>query len=344
MGELDRHEDAALVHRLQQTLERNGAKVPDELRVSPKMILELDTEARRDIAFRLIKRNQSLARERHLQSARKSLTAANVLKMIPLLCRSDRFCAKEITHFVARLEPHCFPSNETSGIGSIDLNPCFAGDGLLHETLVRLKLNPALEANAMMDQLLLDIGDVPEGGAFELQNSYRKIRPEKNLIPLFTLLAIVGTSGNSGLTGWLQGFEDRLLIDGLRDPKVDTEEIYWTFKVHQRAKIKYQVLREYAESRRIEIRISGHSWKQWNRHNLMAASLGCGMIDKTPDQAKFLLALTGIAYEGKDFASHLKGGYRLKDAVQNFLVDTKRYREAGFVGRVLCRAWSTPHN
>jgi hypothetical protein len=152
---------------------------------------------------------------------------------------------------------------------------------------------------------------------------------------LFNLIAAIGSSGPSGLTGWLQGLEDRMLIGDL-NAGLSNEKIYQRFSDFQHAKFNYILFRGLLDEKKIQMKMYGLDVSAWNRHNFMAAFIGCANGKTFRERTSTLVYLTGVAYEAKDFISHLREGVGFKDSKENFNVDSHRYAESGQFGYEHC--------
>jgi hypothetical protein len=133
----------------------------------------------------------------------------------------------------------------------------------------------------------------------------------------------------------MQGIEDTLLMKDLNDPQLTPLEIYSNFKTLQKAKLSYLVFRELATKNKVKIRVFGNPIDLWNRHNFMAAFLGC-RENAQLDQVTYMILNVGSAYETKDFISHIQEGLSFKVSAENFKIDTLRYLEGAQVGWQIC--------
>lgn len=234
------------------------------------------------------------------------------------------------------LDPACFDVQQAGINGTVENHACFAGDRAVLDSLHKLEIDPVQGPARFAAGLLDTVKRTSPGTPIDLFAVFRELFPQAHAEAFFTLLTAIGASGNSGVVGWLQGIEDRLLLQWLNST-LSAEQIFSLFKEFQLAKIDYQIFRSYAEREHRSLEISGMSLYGWNRHNVMAAFLGCRFRSLPNASLEDLLWITSSAYEGRDFVAHLLRGGSLTDSIENFRVDTKRYLSGGEFGRDFCR-------
>lgn len=233
------------------------------------------------------------------------------------------------------LEPSCYKIRLKGELHHVDGNACFAGDRVVVKTFEKLQVDLIETSLRYSYSLLADLSKTPLQGDLNLENSYFNEFQSNNPTLLLSALAAIGSSGPSGLTGWLQGIEDRLLIQDLNS-QLNNEQILRRFTDLQTAKYNYIVFRDTADRYKIKLKIYGQEMSSWSRHNVMAAFLGCSLRGSFDTKTPGLVYLTGVAYEAKDFISHLKEGVSLKASQKNFIDDTNRYKVSGLFGYHLC--------
>lgn len=212
---------------------------------------------------------------------------------------------------------------------------CFGGDRPINQVVENLLgQKKAQNLYLISKDLLKTVRQLSHGSRFDFL-SVVQTWPNMDNKDALGVLAALSTSGNSGLTGWLQSVEDRWLIEGVI-VGAKSAEIYLQAKYLQAAKLRYKLLRDFVESNKIKITIGKHDVQHWNRHNFMAAFLGCYFSDHNPIYVQNFISLVGVGYEAKDFTTHLKEKMSIKDAKENFQTDTQRYRESVSVGLRLC--------
>lgn len=269
-------------------------------------------------------------------SPRRELPGGN---LVPAVCfdpTAQKKCFREFRQMWNQIRPHCFRSLRV-GLGAFHENhACFGGDQALDQSLSpTFGSNKTLELFNYSQTLLQEVEKVPAGSDFELSEVTENLYPFPKPELTFAILTALGSSGNSGLTGWLQSLEDRWLIEGLSGNQ-EIAAVYKDAKLLQGAKIRYQAFRDRAEHANHRLLLFGKEIKGWNRHNLMAAFLGCQFRDFNRENVSHLVSLLGVGYESKDFVSHLLEGVSLQDSKQNFKEDTNRYRQSGRVGYDAC--------
>lgn len=235
-----------------------------------------------------------------------------------------------------QLEPACFKIRQKGNLKSVDQNACFAGDRIIYFNAKKHNFDIVLSALNLSYSLLAQIASASEGQRLNIEDAYFSEFKNSNKLIFFTILAAISTSGPSGLTGWLQGLEDRLLVEDLNS-NLDTEEIIERFEKLQLAKFNYIKYRELASKHRIKLSLYSYDVSEWNRHNTMALFLACSKRNQFGSQTVPLVYSTGLIYEAKDFISHLQDGVDVKLSKANFSQDTNRYQESGMIGYNLCK-------
>ncbi len=270
-------------------------------------------------------------------SPRQPLPLQNALRLICLKLPGSTSCVQEVGQMLSDLRPHCFQSLRT-GLGNInEKHACFAGDRPMDAALTKVyKDDKQKQVFIYADLLYQKSLESAASSQIELGDILKVSNNSDNASELMSLLAAISTSGNSGLTGWMQSLEDRWLIEGLmgtEDPKV----VFGEFRLLQQAKIRYQVARDKIEQKKIKLLLNGHDVSQWNRHNFMAAFLGCHYSNINPKTVINFIKALGLGYESKDFISHWLEGISMKDSLENFRADTDRYADSGKIGIEICR-------
>jgi hypothetical protein len=234
------------------------------------------------------------------------------------------------SEWIRRLDPRCFSPRVKGYFNFKETNACFAGDGIILKFFRAVGNDPYVAASEFAATMAKTMVETPKGGVFDFDQVYS----DKLDWQILTLLAAVGSSGNSGNVGWLKGLEDRLLRIDLAT--LDFDSIYLNFKMLQQAKINYQLARQISDQNHIRLKLNGVFIDDWVRHNVMAAFLGCVAYSGF-DQ--WLIYGTGIGYESRDFMSHIeKENWTTKAAIQNFIQDTNRYRISSKVGYRYCHS------
>lgn len=233
------------------------------------------------------------------------------------------------------LEPACYEVYQKGNFNQVDGNACFAGDRVIMSRLFSFDEDPIDTSLRFSFALLASLANAESGSEIDIEKVYFLEFPNGSKPHFLTLLAAISTSGPSGLTGWLQGLEDRLLIRDL-NLKLSNEQILKNFEDLQEAKFNYIIFRDLIDRQKITLKLQSHRVNQWNRHNMMALFLGCNLRKSFESQTKLLVWITGIAYELKDFVSHLKEKLSMQEAYANYAVDTERYRVSGAIGYDFC--------
>lgn len=359
LANLDALEDAALADRLllirekQLTILRlcqraTRAAVGRPVRLTPSQMAPYfvaDRTARRAALQTLIGEIQASGRgdggsecertlaARSLESIRDPLTYPYGIEAVCL--GSGKGCVSSLWKWYAALAPSCYQVRQKGLLNQIDSNACFAGDGLILAILKQQSLDPISDTLMWSQTLLETIAAQPDESALDLETVFRQSGFTHPTKALLALTAAVGSSGNSGVTGWLQGVEDHLLMADLKGTR-QPQDVYVRYKLFQAAKIMYQKFRTLAERKKIQLKLSGHSITHWNRHNLMAAFLACSAETGSAERNRQWVEFTGKGYEAMDFVSHLVEGAGWSASMKNWTLDTARYREGGKVGLSLC--------
>lgn len=266
-------------------------------------------------------------------SPRQPIPLGNVLNLICL----DPDCFRQVKMMLADLRPHCFQSLRTGLANVTENHACFAADKSIDGDLTKAFADEKqLQVFIYADVLHQEVLAARPGG----QIDFDKILPEFSGVDqagkLMSVIASISTSGNSGLTGWLQGLEDRWLIEGLMSMKTPTQ-VFADFKLLQQAKIRYQLSRDIIEQNKIRLFLKGHDVSGWTRHNFMAAYIACHNVNMNANYVLNLVNGLGVGYETKDFFAHWLEGISMKESVENFRSDTKRYFESGKTGLEICQ-------
>lgn len=241
---------------------------------------------------------------------------------------------------MSALRPHCFQSLRRGLAGFYENHACFGGDIAMNADLERAfgASKPSMVANAA-ELLARAALDATPGSRLDILSTLSDLSPGLSNRDAMALLAATGTSGNSGMTGWMQSLEDRWLIEGLLS-NLPLKAVYQNTMLLQSAKANYIGLREIVDSKKLMLTLGTRLINRWNRHNLMAAYLACHFSHLPKTDVTSVIAKIGVGYESKDFVSHLVSGVSLKTSIENFNQDTERYRSAGAAGYELCRARS----
>lgn len=241
----------------------------------------------------------------------------------------------ETIAYLKSLQPACYPVASKGTLSGKDKNACFAADDIIFSDLRRYGISFPSDsiklANALFDKLLKS----EINSSLDLFEVFLENFPDKDLKSFFPLLATISTSGNSGLTGWLQGIEDRLLVQDLNNLRLSPFEVYRRSKILQMGKINYQKFRDVSSKFNVKLTIFGNDISDWNRHNMMAAYLGCRDTNNLNTTIR-RVSVVGRGYEAKDFVSHLIEGNSLKTSVNNYKRDTHRYLEGAKLGWQAC--------
>lgn len=261
------------------------------------------------------------------QSVRQEMTRPPALK-------------RDIYRFYKELAPACFPVASKGKLKNKDTNACFGGDRMITQDMQKLELQLPYDSLIFATDLFQSIQTLKMNQNLDLFNVFaRRYKPDPKAF--FTLLASFATSGNSGLTGWLQGVEDTLLVNDLNDSSLDENAVFRRTKTLQKAKLTYQKFRELADARPKQVFIFGNNFQTWNRHNVMAAYLGC-RESGNQDEVLGKVTRIGKGYEAKDFISHILEGVSIKTSIQNFKEDTQRYTEGAILGHQACHPGTAP--
>lgn len=269
-------------------------------------------------------------------SPRSALPSKTIFRTSCLSSSHEAGCLKEMAAMWEGTRPHCFRSLRKGLAGFFEDHACFGGDVAMNEELSRSfgqeKYRFALEIG---EAWLVAARNAADGDRLDLREVTGDIVPNVSVRQTFVMAAALGSSGNSGMTGWLQGLEDRWLVESLADGKT-AETIYTEVKLLQAAKIRYQAMRDTVEKKKLDLTIGEARLQGWNRHNVMAAFLSCHFSDLKRGNVVSLIGLLGVGYESKDFLSHLLEGVGWQASKRNFQQDTERYRVSGRIGYDLC--------
>lgn len=269
-------------------------------------------------------------------SPRKNLSLQSVLHGVCLKTLRNADCFQQVQKMLNDLQPHCFESIRTGLANITENHACFAGDKAMDTALSKAFADDKHRQVFIYADVLYKEAQRTQAPQLELAHVFPELLAEEKSADLMALLVALTTSGNSGLTGWIQSLEDRWLIADLVSAK-EIPAVMANFKFLQQGKIRYQVARDILEKKKIKLLLKGHDVSHWTRHNFMAAFLGCHFSQMNSNVVINFIKALGIGYESKDFVAHWLEGISMKESVENFRTDTHRYVESGQVGIELCR-------
>ncbi|QLY24245.1 hypothetical protein [Bdellovibrio sp. KM01] len=346
LRDLDKMEDVALADRLQRTLiiqyqliaacEKQSSLSAQFLwqtypLLQSDLVESATDQERRDGIIKLISaiqqsRSVPVACLKAIPS--QKVSSVRKLLLVPPSLNGDTL------RFYKELSPACFPVASKGSFQEKENNACFAGDRMIMKDLEQQSLSVHADTLKFANELFLTANTAKSQDSIDLFNVYLKVaRPDVK--KMFTLLAAFSTSGNSGLTGWLQGVEDAALVKDLNDRALSATEVYSNFKFLQAAKMSYQVFRQISDEKKLKLTLFGNSFDKWNRHNVIAAYLGC-REQGAEEQVVANVSRIGLGYESKDFIAHLRQGISWNSSVANFKQDTQRYRDGALLGYQAC--------
>lgn len=268
---------------------------------------------------------------------------------IDSLCEKDksanaiyeaRTCKSELKRILTELNPHCISTQVDYDKKFHDNFECMVGDILIGRYLYTNSV-PTESFITDTKQFFLNYWNIShsksaESDGIELYSIYKmdkvdSIELRKKFLATITMLF---TSTHS-LSPYLKGFQDYFW----RRKLFETGESEKALEIYNSARMlidEFRTINRIILSKKTKVTILEQPISDLNRHNFMAMFLTCH-YNKQPNYIKKGLPLMlGYAYESLDFGSHLKEGDTLKLAVENFKVDTDRYKLGVKLGVSFC--------
>lgn len=235
------------------------------------------------------------------------------------------------------LDPWCASEVEANFDGTRDTNPCFAGETPILNSLrdVLNKKGASYFSSSMeVDQFLARMSKAASGGkpAIALDTLFSKNVSHHQIMGIFAYLYSAGTSE----LGWVDGFGESFWRSTL-DQGSSARASLGQYLSWLNRKDQFVILRKKLLARHVKLYLFGHPIESWNHHEFISAFLACNYAAR----GETLLARTvpevlGVAYEGQDFVSHLRGEHSLSESTKNFMTDVGRHEEGGRFGRRAC--------
>lgn len=238
----------------------------------------------------------------------------------------------------AQLDPTCVISDavsyKTKKKGS---NPCFAGAHLLNESFIPHHSFQKIDLLKEVAILLIALkqGLEPINGKPTNLDLWKFFWPDAD--PILKRSAsskeafLAALSFMTAVAPTVVGFVDimpDIYVRKQLEAGIPPEEALQNYHTLMRLRDAAGTLLDLHAKAGTQLFIYNQSLKNWNRHNFMSAFLTCHFKNSGYDlDAITLTELLGIAYEAKDFLSHI-GSNRMsiQSSIQNFKTDTARYR------------------
>lgn len=250
-------------------------------------------------------------------------------------------CPISADALIASLHPFCATKVAAALDGSMETNPCFAGDRLVTAGLESKKaadISAEVIADGFLSRIESMVSRAAGGSGVELLAAYpllRNIRNFESRKRFLALLAFFYASPGSD-AGYVDGFGDHFWRDSLKQGKGARESLVRYLEWKNR-RDRFALVLGAVAGKKLRLRVNGHDFTAANRHEIMSAFLACHFRGLDEDLAAEVIPLMlGYAYEGKDFVSHLEGGAGVKESIRNFRADTGRYHRGMEFGYAFC--------
>lgn len=254
---------------------------------------------------------------------------------------SDRRCKLKMHQFFADLDPHCVSAQVPNASNKLDPNPCMAADYLVGKSLVNehswesfLFISEGFLEN--LRQALSRPEAVEKGvdlWQVYLQDNQDKAEYRETFLAEMDLFFSSSLSEGS----YIRGFHDHIWSFILF--KTSSPEKAVDYFINSRLIVdQYRTANKWADLKHIALNIHGIKMQGKNRHNYMAAFLGCHYRNENKLFRETLPILLGYAYETLDFKSHIVDDHdSFNVAKENFVTDTTRYRTGAYWGYQFCK-------
>jgi hypothetical protein len=242
-----------------------------------------------------------------------------------------------LTMILLELDPWCASGVQANFNGARDGNPCFAGEipilAALRDSgnkIGRSYFGSAAETDSFLAKL--DTAASSGNRVIDLEKLFSAKTDPRDLLAIMTYLYAAGTSE----LGWVDGFGESFWRSTL-DQGSSGRTALAVYSTWLGRKDRFVVIRKETHARGLELRLFGHGVERWNHHEFISAFLACNYRAR----GEKLLARTvpealGVAYESRDFVSHMKEHDGWKASEQNFITDVSRHEEGGHFGRLAC--------
>jgi len=256
---------------------------------------------------------------------------------------------EEITHGI---DPHCFTPNERNWTadgsqGYFDANPCYAADRYIDGAITAdHRMNSSLTTQGLQSFVYL-LGN-------QIQEKIARKETSIDLAATFKSAGVQATGLASpkmmmGYLAYLYGAEKSLVgrVDSYADEAwqsalregLSPNDARKLYNERKRLLDFFRDVRELALSKKMRLTIGGTDVSTYHRHQFTAAYLACHYQSSGDERmARSMPRMIGVAYESKDFVSHIREGLSFADSRKNFSQDTSKYSEGGRLGIAVCRS------
>ena len=203
-------------------------------------------------------------------------------------------------------------------------------------------VSPVFEDSAQeIDEWLFEfhtkIRNSKQGQSIDLlRTQFIKQTTPSERLKFLSMLTFLYTAGGSRVgmsTPYGDTFWKSPLRLGLSPEYAYYQYMYW---MNRRDAFKSDL--EVAQHKNVVLTLGNTNIHSWNHHNMISAFLACDYETRGMNSiAKLVPEALGVAYESKDFVSHLKDGLGWKKSAQNFEQDTDRHRVGAVFGYRYCR-------
>ncbi|MBS1961266.1 MAG: hypothetical protein JST04_03545 [Bdellovibrionales bacterium] len=236
------------------------------------------------------------------------------------------------------LDPWCATATAANFDGSRDTNPCFAGEipilGALRDA-ANTSGRTYFESGMKIDQFVQNLAAAVNAKAstIAIESLFPAGTGNREVLAMLTYLYAAGTSE----LGWVDGFGESFwrtsLDQGASAVTAVGQYLSWLNRKDQFARLRKQIRAAGTPFKLWKREIEG-----WNHHEVISAFLACNFEARGDDLlARTVPEALGVAYEGKDFVSHIRDKVGLQKSAENFITDVSRHQQGGRFGRIACR-------
>lgn len=276
------------------------------------------------------------------------ILATAPLSPVPL----QPLASSEVAQILGELDPWCVQTVSKSYTGYHESNPCFAGTSLTLSAVTSRRKNMSPELVDQMERFVVglssQVDSAPPASEIDLWKKFNDYgTPDGNSSSnvmlgkkfarrtFLAVLSILSTS-NTSAAGYVDGYGDFSWRSTLRQTS-SPDAAFQAFERRKSLIDLFSTLAKKSQAKGIRLTVNHSDTANAYRHNVTSAFLACQYAVRGEKSLALIVpSLAGIAYEAKDFESHLREGVSLERSIENFRVDTERYVSAAKWGSEFC--------
>jgi hypothetical protein len=277
--------------------------------------------------------------------------AKDIVTLSPVKMYSQT-CVKSLKDLFNELDPHCRFDQIASKNGVLDGNACMAG--------YKIAMNELITKDNYIDLIFKFAFELDR----KIKNGYTLISPWTTYKDVFNSSDSVSNkryflammtffyAASTNTTGMTDRFYEVAMLNDIKNGE-SAGQVVANYHDLKNIKTSFNIIKANMNKENIELNFRSKKINSYNRHNLMSMFLSCFYtIKKGKKYGKQIPLALGIAYEGKDFISHLKndgvdmnglklwnyGTYfkAINKAYKGFMKDVKRYEASSNTGVSFC--------